>query len=151
MFDFDYCAPMWRDGTASRWMSWPSVALRDTMMSVVAASAMASALTLRLTPHSGHVEIDLIAVGGADRGHGIGSWTLSNICSLADLHGVDIRLQASSLPWPGKWAMTDDELVAWYGRHGFELDDRGDGLRWMVRRHGGRAGTEAAFGNSAQS
>jgi len=119
MIDFDYCLPMWDDTVWKRNpFAWPSVVLRDAALQMLAQSAMA-AVTLKLVPQPRHLEISLLAVGGADQGSGLGSWTLRNLCALADLYGVDLRLEVSSVPWTGSAAMSDDELAAWYGRYGF--------------------------------
>ena len=137
MIDFDYCLPLWDKAWENTlWkrnpFSWPSTLLRDAALSMLAQSAMA-AVTLKLVPQPRHLEIDLLAVGGGDQGSGLGSWTLRNLCALADLHGVDLRLEVSSLPWAGAAAMTDDELEAWYGRYGFVREPAAGAARTLLR------------------
>ena len=51
-------------------------------------------------------------------GKGNGSMMLRGVCTLADKHGIEIRLKA--LPFGRKpFKMSGDELAAWYQRHGF--------------------------------
>ena len=135
MFDFDYYSPLWDDTVQQRTLlTWPSVILRDAVLTAVAHSAMAAAVSVRLTPHPGHLEIDLLAVGGGDRGHGLGSWTLRRLCALADFYRVDLGLEVSCVPALGSPCMTDEQLEHWYGRYGFVRDDFGS-VKRMLRRH----------------
>jgi hypothetical protein len=50
--------------------------------------------------------------------HGFGSQMLRQLCSLADRHGVELRLKVAPLgakPYP----LSSDQLRGWYQRHGF--------------------------------
>jgi len=65
-------------------------------------------------------------------GHGFASKVMNKITALADKHQVPIKLQAISF---GQKSMTEENLVAWYKRAGFEQQDpywNPDGL--MVRQ-----------------
>lgn len=144
MFDFDYCKPLMDSASAwtRSWLAWPSVMARDAVVAMMASSTIPAAVSLQVTPHPKHLEIDLIAVGGAGKHAGLGSWTLRHLCLLADFYGVDLALEVSAVPWPGAKAMSDDELESWYGRYGFVREDDGE-IRRMVRRHGAsRSGGE---------
>jgi len=135
MFDFDYYSPLWDETVQQRPLfTWPSVVLRDAVLTAVAHSAMAAAVSLRLIPQPDHLEIDLIAVGGGDQGHGVGSRTLRRLCALADFYRVDLGLEVSCVPALGSVCMTDEQLEAWYGRYGFVRDDFGS-VKRMSRRH----------------
>jgi hypothetical protein len=47
---------------------------------------------------------------------------LKQICALADRHGV--VLDGAPVPFDRQGGRTQEELEAWYRRHGFENDDR---------------------------
>lgn len=65
------------------------------------------------------------------RGQGYGTKILNMILEEADQEGVDLYLVASS-----SGSMDDDELEAWYRRHGFHHDGRHS--YYMRRRPYGR-------------
>jgi hypothetical protein len=72
---------------------------------------------LQLLPTAGRA-ITIHRLWTLTPGGGNGSWMLRTLCTLADKYQVEIRLKV--LPFGRKpHAMTRDQLVAWYGRHGF--------------------------------
>jgi SPP1 gp7 family putative phage head morphogenesis protein len=63
---------------------------------------------------------------------GLGSLALRRLTNVADRHGVTMELTAS--PY-GEQRMTGDELRAWYGRHGFEMESGFDpAYGYMIRK-----------------
>jgi ribosomal protein S18 acetylase RimI-like enzyme len=62
------------------------------------------------------VYITRIVVPKALRGQGYGSMVLERACRDADNEGVTLHLQVEA-----SGGMTDDELILWYRRYGFEI------------------------------
>jgi GNAT superfamily N-acetyltransferase len=56
-----------------------------------------------------------------ERGKGYARKTLRMLCDLADYHGAALALHAEA---EADKAMSDDQLQAWYERHGFVFDGR---------------------------
>jgi len=53
-------------------------------------------------------------------GQGFASKVMNKVTGLADKHGVNLRLQASAF---GQKSVSDEELISWYKRAGFEQTD----------------------------
>lgn len=81
---------------------------------------------------------DTLWLNGLDSTHrqrGHASRVLRLVTWLADKHGVVLR--GNPLPYPGGGGPDRDWLVAWYGRHGFALEQEADeeqGLADIIRR-----------------
>ncbi|WP_293867762.1 GNAT family N-acetyltransferase [uncultured Alsobacter sp.] len=97
--------------------------------------AQPAGVTLRATLHEGEILLDFIKVEPERRGHGLATRALRAVLALADRWGLNVRLQAISLADPGT-GPDEDELLDWYGRHGFvdEGERSVSGLTIMVRR-----------------
>ena len=54
------------------------------------------------------------------RGQGYGSKALQWLCSLADKHGVAMSLTPSAFGSENAQELDDEQLKAWYTRHGFK-------------------------------
>jgi len=58
---------------------------------------------------------------GACEGQGFASKVMDTITSLADKHGVTLRLDVAPF---GQESLSDEDLSSWYGRNGFvDVDD----------------------------
>lgn len=70
------------------------------------------------------------------RGQGEGSAVLEWLTGLCDHHGVTLLGQANADDGSG---LGQQALLAWYARHGFQVDDthQGEPLVWYPRRPGG--------------
>jgi GNAT superfamily N-acetyltransferase len=86
------------------------------------------------------VELTAIGVYGRHQHKGYASRALRMLTALCDENGIAISLIARPLPpdlshMPGCPAkLSIDQLVAWYGRHGFvDATAPGDDTRVMVR------------------
>lgn len=73
-----------------------------------------------MRPFDGQIHISSILSPTRERGHA--SAVLKQICALADRHGV--VLDGAPVPFDRQGGRTQEELEAWYRRHGFENDDR---------------------------
>jgi hypothetical protein len=86
----------------------------------------------------GRIAVYFYDIRSTNRERGHASAALTRLCELADANGVDLVLpvKAYELP-PYPAALSDAELVAWYGRHGFvETGKRSEvGSPYMLRVH----------------
>ena len=75
------------------------------------------------------------------RGKGYAKRILAEICAEADRKGVTLMLSAQAEPWDNRQhpGLTQEQLVLWYGRYGFELMfDNGDPAMRRFPRDPGR-------------
>ncbi len=86
----------------------------------------------------GRIAVYFYDIRSTNRERGHASAALTRLCELADANGVDLVLpvKAYELP-PYPVALTDEELMAWYARHGFaEAGKRSEvGSPYMLRVH----------------
>jgi len=77
---------------------------------------------IRLDQHRGGIYFNSIQTVPPDvcEGQGFASKVMNKVTGLADKHGVNLRLQASAF---GQKSVSDEELISWYKRAGFEQTD----------------------------
>ena len=69
------------------------------------------------------VLIEFIETDGEFRGKRFARTALRDICAWADQHGVILELHPHLASTQAGPTMDDEELIAWYSRHGFVLDE----------------------------
>ncbi len=84
-----------------------------------------------IRPFDGQIHISSII--SVTRGARHASAVLKQICALADRHGVVFDLEPEPF---GQGGLDRDELEAWYGRHGVEFIDCGEGMCRQPQRGG---------------
>jgi GNAT superfamily N-acetyltransferase len=76
--------------------------------------------------------IKRIHVNTPARGKGVASVLLDAVCGDADSGDVNLRLEVAARE--GEGGLDNDQLAAWYARHGFVADtDRNPPGRWLIR------------------
>ena len=90
-----------------------------------------------LVPHSDRIELTSIAVHTSHQGNGYANLALQMLTQLCDANCVTLELTARPLSddiVPGCSAsMSSEELVHWYGKHGFVTVRPNDGACDMIR------------------
>ena len=77
---------------------------------------------IRIDNHRGGIYFSSIQTVPPDvcEGQGFASKVMNKVTGLADKHGVSLRLLAAPF---GQQSVTDEDLISWYKRAGFEQTD----------------------------